>query len=113
MGCCPTCGQGLPETDDLRVDPAGIVLRGSRYALLTQLEFSVFEGLRQASHRHVSKEQLLAGIYLHEQDEAEIKIVDVVICKLRKKLKPLGVEIATVWGRGYRFVNSSAGSKAA
>jgi len=29
------------------------------------------------------------------------KIVDVIICKLRKKLKPKGVSISTIWGHGY------------
>ena len=38
------------------------------------------------------------------QDEPELKIIDVFICKLRKKLsKASGGEqyIGTVWGRGY------------
>lgn len=36
-------------------------------------------------------------------DEPEIKIVDVFVCKLRKKLAPFGIEIATLWGMGYRM----------
>ena len=36
-------------------------------------------------------------------DEPEMKIVDVFICKLRKKIRPFGLEIATVWGLGYRM----------
>ncbi len=39
----------------------------------------------------------------HRPDKPEPtdkKIVDVIICKLRKKL-PTGVEIVTLWGRGY------------
>ena len=36
-------------------------------------------------------------------DEPELKIIDVFICKLRKKLAQAGADnlIATVWGRGY------------
>ncbi len=36
-------------------------------------------------------------------DEPEIKIVDVFVCKLRKKLTSAGFEtpIETVWGQGY------------
>lgn len=38
-----------------------------------------------------------------EEPETAIKIVDVIVCKLRKKLAAVGVEpIETVWGRGYR-----------
>lgn len=29
------------------------------------------------------------------------KIIDVFICKARKKLKAFGIEIRTVWGKGY------------
>jgi two-component system cell cycle response regulator CtrA len=36
-------------------------------------------------------------------DEPEMKIIDVFICKLRKKLAQAGAGnlIGTVWGRGY------------
>jgi two-component system cell cycle response regulator CtrA len=36
-------------------------------------------------------------------DEPELKIIDVFICKLRKKLKAVAGDhyIETVWGRGY------------
>ncbi len=41
-------------------------------------------------------------------DEPEIKIIDVFICKLRKKLADAGVRniIGTVWGRGYILKDS-------
>lgn len=35
--------------------------------------------------------------------EPEMKIVDVFVCKIRKKLKPFGIEITSLWGRGYRL----------
>lgn len=35
--------------------------------------------------------------------ETEIKIVDVQICHIRRKLKPYGLVITTVWGRGYEL----------
>lgn len=34
-------------------------------------------------------------------DETDIKMVDVVICHIRKKLKPFGFEIKTLWSTGY------------
>ena len=50
-----------------------------------------------------SKEQLLAKMYADRfiDDEPEIKIVDVYVCKLRKKLSPLGLKIKTAYGQGY------------
>ena len=34
-------------------------------------------------------------------DEPEMKIVDVFVCHIRRKLKPFGIEIGTRWGVGY------------
>lgn len=49
----------------------------------------------------VRKEAFMQELYPHQQDEAEIKIVDVFICKLRTKLEPFGLQIETQWGQGY------------
>ena len=38
----------------------------------------------------------------------DIKIVDVVICAVRKKIAPLGVDIRTVWGNGYEISKRDA-----
>jgi hypothetical protein len=46
----------------------------------------------------------MVGLYGDRPNlDPEIKIVDVYVCKARKKLKGFGVEIETVWGRGYRL----------
>ena len=53
----------------------------------------------------VSKEMFLNQLY-GGMDEPEMKIIDVFICKLRKKLASAsgGKDyIETVWGRGYVF----------
>lgn len=108
MFCCPTCGQQLPADRGFIFDEeAGIVVGRGRVASLTRQEATVFAQLYAAMPRVCTKEQLLSNLYLHEQDEAEIKIVDVFICKIRKKLAPLGVEIATIWARGYRLVRAA------
>jgi two-component system, cell cycle response regulator CtrA len=51
-----------------------------------------------------TRELIMTALY-HQRgaDEAEMKIIDVFACKVRKKLKPLAIEIHTVWGRGYRL----------
>ncbi len=49
-----------------------------------------------------SKEAIMAALYRDDgKDEAEIKIVDVFLCKLRRKLKPFDITIDTIWGQGY------------
>jgi two-component system cell cycle response regulator CtrA len=58
----------------------------------------------------VTKEMAMLALYGDRPNhEVEIKIVDVYVCKARKKLKRFGIEIETVWGRGFRL---SAASKA-
>lgn len=53
-----------------------------------------------------TKDAIMAALYRADaRDEAEIKIVDVFICKIRKKLKPFGVQIVTLWGQGYSVSN--------
>jgi two-component system cell cycle response regulator CtrA len=51
----------------------------------------------------VTKEMFLGQLY-GGMDEPEIKIIDVFVCKLRKKLAAASNGknyIETVWGRGY------------
>lgn len=52
-----------------------------------------------------SKESLYGVLYSGSLEQPDIKIIDVFICKLRKKLSPHGVEVKTVWGRGYSLVD--------
>ncbi len=50
----------------------------------------------------LTKEMFLNHLY-GGMDEPELKIIDVFICKLRKKLQAAAGQhyIETVWGRGY------------
>lgn len=51
-----------------------------------------------------SKESLWLALYgMRPDDGPEIKIIDVFICKMRKKLTRFGITIDTLWGQGYRL----------
>ncbi len=70
---------------------------------LTGKEYSILELMALRKGTTLSKEQFLNHLY-GGMDEPELKIIDVFICKLRKKLLQVtGGEdyIVTVWGRGY------------
>ena len=70
---------------------------------LTGKEYSVLELLSLRKGTTLTKEMFLNHLY-GGMDEPELKIIDVFICKLRKKLsQATGDEnyIETVWGRGY------------
>jgi two-component system, cell cycle response regulator CtrA len=68
---------------------------------LTRKEYGILEILMLRAGRTLSKGDLLNHLY-GGMDEPELKIVDVMICKLRKKLDAAGAPdfIKTVWGRG-------------
>ena len=69
---------------------------------LTAKEYAVLELLTLRRGTVLTKEAFLNHLY-GGMDEPEVKIIDVFICKLRKKLAQAGADnlIGTVWGRGY------------
>lgn len=73
-----------------------------RVVLLTDREFSILEFLVTRKGVVLTKNAFLNHLY-GGMDEPKSKIVDVIICKLRKKLRAAGTDrlIETVWGRGY------------
>lgn len=72
---------------------------------MTGQEAALFRILLAAKGRTISKEGLLSELYSRkfyaDGEIPEIKIIDVFICKLRKKLEPMGLVIETAWGKGY------------
>lgn len=70
---------------------------------LTGKEYAILELLALRKGTTLTKEQFLNHLY-GGMDEPDLKIIDVFVCKLRKKLSQHlgGVNyIETVWGRGY------------
>ena len=83
------------DTKTVEVASARVHLTGKEYAMLELLS------LRKGTT--LTKEMFLNHLY-GGMDEPELKIIDVFICKLRKKLAlACGGDnyIETVWGRGY------------
>ena len=70
---------------------------------LTGKEYGIMELLSLRKGTTLTKEMFLNHLY-NGMDEPELKIIDVFVCKLRKKLATVSDEevyIHTVWGRGY------------
>jgi len=81
---------------------------------LTGKEYGILELLALRKGTTLTKEMFLNHLY-GGMDEPEVKIIDVFICKLRKKLEQAaGGEnyIETVWGRGYVLREPPAAEKA-
>lgn len=96
--------QAIITTGDLSVnlDTRAVEVRG-RVVNLTGKEYQILELLSLRKGTTLTKEMFLNHLY-GGMDEPELKIIDVFICKLRKKLAEAldGANyIETVWGRGY------------
>ena len=96
--------QSVINTGDLVVnlDNKTVEVSGARVHL-TGKEYQLLELLSLRKHLTLTKEMLLNHLY-GGKDEPGSKIIDVFICKLRKKLANASQGknyIETVWGRGY------------
>jgi len=82
------------EARSVEVDGRRVHVTGKEYAILELLS------LRKGTT--LTKEMFLDHLY-GGIDEPELKIIDVFICKLRKKIAAIAGHhyIETVWGRGY------------
>jgi two-component system cell cycle response regulator CtrA len=80
---------------------------------LTGKEYAILELLTLRKGAVLTKEAFLNHLY-GGIDEPEVKIIDVFICKLRKKLAQAGAPelIGTVWGRGYVLRDPASGAAA-
>ncbi|MDR6265458.1 MULTISPECIES: response regulator transcription factor CtrA [Rhodobacterales] len=96
--------QSVIETGRILVNlDAKTVSVGPETVHLTGKEYQMLELLSLRKGTTLTKEMFLNHLY-GGMDEPELKIIDVFICKLRKKLaEATGGEnyIETVWGRGY------------
>jgi two-component system cell cycle response regulator CtrA len=97
--------QNLMQFGDLTLDLTARDVRvGTNRVNLTAKEYQMLELMCLRRGGVVSKESFLDHLY-GGIDEPEMKIIDVFICKMRKKLEEAGERhpvIETVWGRGYR-----------
>jgi two-component system cell cycle response regulator CtrA len=97
--------QSVIVTGPVAIDLAArtVEVEGRRVGL-TGKEYAILEMLSLRKGMTLTKEMFLTHLY-GGRDEPELKIIDVFICKLRKKLHQAGAPasgcIETVWGRGY------------
>ena len=86
----------------VNLDSKAVTVHGSRINL-TSKEYQILELLALRKGSTLTKEVFLNNLY-GGLDEPDAKIIDVFICKLRKKLAAASQGynfIETVWGRGY------------
>ena len=99
----------------VNLEARNVELHGQKLHL-TAKEYQMLALLALRRGSTLTKETFLNHLYGGEDDEPEAKIIDVFICKLRKKLANAsgGLDyIETVWGRGYALrepINQSVAS---
>ncbi len=78
---------------------------GGQTVRLTAREFAVLRLLVLRRGAVVRKQTMLSHLYAQDSEEPDGKIIDVFVCKLRRKLAEAGGRdvISTVWGVGYRL----------
>jgi two-component system response regulator PhoP len=94
----------------LRCGPIELDLGGQQVSLngsrldLTGYEYKLLEHLVRQRHRVLSKDELAAHLYPHDE-ESDSNVIEVLVARLRRKLDPRGTlqPIETLRGRGYRF----------
>jgi two-component system, cell cycle response regulator CtrA len=93
----------------LHLDSREVTVGGEPVSL-TGKEYNILQLLTLRKGMVLSKEVFLNHLY-GGIDEPEPKIIDVFICKLRKKLASAGSEnlIRTVWGQGYVLSDPTSG----
>jgi len=101
---CQGHAESIVQIGDLIVNVDAKTVHINRVCVnLTRKEYQMLELLSLRSGTTLTKEMFLNHLY-GGMDEPEIKIIDVFMCKLRKKLAVAsgGKDyIETVWGRGY------------
>ena len=108
--------QSVIKTGDIIVnlDAKTVEVNGHRVHL-TGKEYQMLELLSLRKGTTLTKEMFLNHLY-GGMDEPELKIIDVFICKLRKKLAAAANgkhHIETVWGRGYVLRDPQEGTQVA
>lgn len=97
--------------DVLRCPPLALHIGAQKVTMsdieieLTSFEYRLLEHLVRERHRVLSKDELAAHLYPHDE-ERDSNVIEVLIGRLRRKLDPDGSlqPLETLRGRGYRFV---------
>ncbi len=69
---------------------------------LTRQEVILLGALIASGDAVLTRAAMMSALY-GSDDWATPKIIDVLMSKMRTKLKPHGIAVETVWGRGYRL----------
>ncbi len=98
----PQAVSGTVVRDGLVIDLAARDVRVEGELLtLSNSEWTVLSTIVAAGGEIVTSAMIMGVLYGDEAHAAGIKIVDVLVCRLRRKLGAAAALLEVVWGRGY------------
>jgi len=93
---------GTVRRDGLAIDlDRKVVMLDGEVLALSEAEWTVLATIAEADGEIVSAAMLMGVLYDGSSRVAGIKIVDVLLCRLRRKLGAAAERLQAVWGRGY------------
>lgn len=99
--CCPTCGQLLPPDDVFWHSEPGILVANGAYVVLPRREADIFTALFDRKGRVATKSDLFAELYRGGDEPETEDVVESHVCKLRRKLRALGIVLRSERFKGY------------
>lgn len=96
----PSFLSSVPESVQLNSCQRALNLTGLEAGFMLVL-LKRDEADKETLHYVIETQRSLRRTRPNNSESTDPKMVDVVICKLRKKLKPLNIYIRTLWGKGY------------
>jgi DNA-binding winged helix-turn-helix (wHTH) protein len=111
---CPCCGAPVDPLDAIFDKTLGVIMHGGESIRLTPTQFALVEAIAARYPGLATREYIMDYVYglLPDCDEPDDKVIDVVLCKIRKALEAVGLVVVTEWGRGYRLVVADERMKA-
>ena len=102
---CDRCAELEEEIRQLKAELYNKTWEPPPELNLTRMQTAVLCALMRGGDRPLSKEFLVEATRspFCKKDDPEPKLIDTVICKMRERLRPHGLWIETVHGRGYRL----------
>lgn len=102
MSKCPCCGTDFSEADRPLVSlDTNRIMAGGEIVQLSPTEAEFASILLKAMPLGVERERIIARLWGAAPINDPEKALHVYATKLRKRLKPIGVGIRSIWGIGY------------
>lgn len=104
---CPCCLQFVEDVRFLADPNTAQITNGDKTVKLSRQQFNVAKYLIDCFPRMATKQSIYDACFMDEHGEGpEMKIIDVVICKIRPAMADVGLVVETVWGKGYKLVEA-------